>query len=134
MQEIVTFALINDKENTMQKKEKIVNPEYLTCPIRNVLAKFGDKWSLLVLYHLFVAENGVMRFNELRRNMTDCSQKMLSQTLKNLESNNLVNRKLYPEVPPRVEYSLTDIGKSLMPSLDGLIKWAKENFNNVVTA
>ncbi|BCS85258.1 MULTISPECIES: winged helix-turn-helix transcriptional regulator [Prevotella] len=118
----------------MQKKEKIVNPEYLTCPIRNVLAKFGDKWSLLVLYHLYVAENGVMRFNELRRNMTDCSQKMLSQTLKNLESNNLVNRKLYPEVPPRVEYSLTDIGKSLMPSLDGLIKWAKENFNNVVTA
>ena len=118
----------------MQKKEKIVNPEYLTCPIRNVLAKFGDKWSLLVLYHLYVAENGVMRFNELRRNMTDCSQKMLSQTLKNLESNNLVNRKLYPEVPPRVEYSLTDIGKSLMTSLDGLIKWAKENFNNVVTA
>ena len=116
----------------MQKKEKIVNPEYLTCPIRNVLAKFGDKWSLLVLYHLYVSENGVMRFNELRRNMTDCSQKMLSQTLKNLESNNLVNRKLYPEVPPRVEYSLTDIGKSLIPSLEGLIKWAKENFNSVV--
>ena len=116
----------------MQKKEKIVNPEYLTCPIRNVLAKFGDKWSLLVLYHLYVSENGVMRFNELRRNMTDCSQKMLSQTLKNLESNNLVNRKLYPEVPPRVEYSLTDIGKSLIPSLEGLIKWAKENFKSVV--
>ena len=134
MQEIVTFAIITKKKNTMQKKAKLVNPFYLTCPIRNVLAKFGDKWSLLVLYHLFVAENGVMRFNELRRNMTDCSQKMLSQTLKNLESNNLVNRKLYPEVPPRVEYSLTDIGKSLMPSLDGLIKWAKENFNNVVTA
>ena len=116
----------------MQKKEKIVNPEYLTCPIRNVLAKFGDKWSLLVLYHLYVSENGVMRFNELRRNMTDCSQKMLSQTLKNLESNHLVNRKLYPEVPPRVDYSLTDIGKSLIPSLEGLIKWAKENFNSVV--
>ena len=116
----------------MQKKEKIVNPEYLTCPIRNVLAKFGDKWSLLVLYHLYVSENGVMRFNELRRNMTDCSQKMLSQTLKNRESNHLVNRKLYPEVPPRVEYSLTDIGKSLIPSLEGLIKWAKENFKSVV--
>ena len=116
----------------MQKKEKIVNPEYLTCPIRNVLAKFGDKWSLLVLYHLYVSENGVTRFNELRRNMTDCSQKMLSQTLKNLESNHLVNRKLCPEVPPRVEYSLTDIGKSLVPSLEGLIKWANENFNSVV--
>ena len=74
-----------------------------------------------------------MRFNELHRRMSDCSQKMLSQTLKNLEKNHLVNRQLFPEVPPRVEYSLTEIGQSLMPSLEGLITWAKENFNQVVT-
>ena len=110
----------------MQKKEKIVNPEYLTCPIRNVLAKFGDKWSLLVLYHLYVSENGVMRFNELRRNMTDCSQKMLSQTLKNLESNHLVNRKLYPVVPPRVEYEITVLGQSLEHSIQALAQWMED--------
>ncbi len=114
------------------KEEERVNLAYFACPIRHVVAKFGDKWSLIVLYHLHMCDGGVMRFNELRRNMTDCSQKMLSQTLKNLEKNHLVNRKLYPEVPPRVEYSLTDLGKSLMPSLESLIKWAKENFDNVV--
>ena len=116
----------------MQKKEKIVDAGYLSCPIRNVIAQFGDKWSLLVLYYLHQA-GGAMRFNELHRRMTDCSQKMLSQTLKNLEKNHLVNRQQFPEVPPRVEYSLTEIGQSLMPSLEGLITWAKENFNQVVT-
>ena len=65
--------------------------------------------------------------------MTDCSQKMLSQTLKNLEQSHLVHRKVYPEVPPRVEYSLTETGKSLMPALAALIAWGKEHFNEVVT-
>uniref|UniRef100_A0AB33J8S9 Helix-turn-helix domain-containing protein n=1 Tax=Prevotella sp. GTC17254 TaxID=3236794 RepID=A0AB33J8S9_9BACT len=106
---------------------------YLNCPIRNVISHFGDKWSLLVLYHLHIEESGVMRFNELRRRMSDCSQKMLSQTLKNLERYHLVNRQIYPEVPPRVEYSLTDMGKSLMPCIEGLIAWAKDNFDRIVT-
>jgi len=66
--------------------------------------------------------------------LTCCnSQKMLSQTLKNLEQSHLVNRKVYPEVPPRVEYSLTETGKSLMPALTALISWGKEHFNEVVT-
>jgi len=64
--------------------------------------------------------------------MTDCSQKMLSQTLKNLEQSHLVNRKVYPEVPPRVEYSLTETGKSLMPALTALIAWGQEHFNDVL--
>lgn len=74
-----------------------------------------------------------MRFNELRRFMTDCSQKMLSQTLKNLEQSHLVHREVYPEVPPRVEYSLTGLGKSLMPSMNSVLKWSVEHFNEVVT-
>ncbi len=78
-------------------------------------------------------ETGVLRFNEIRRLMTDCSQKMLSQTLKNLEQSHLVHREVYPEVPPRVEYSLTDTGKSLMPALTALIAWGKEHFSEVVT-
>ncbi len=79
------------------------------------------------------SETGILRFNEIRRLMTDCSQKMLSQTLKNLEQSHLVNRKVYPEVPPRVEYSLTETGKSLMPALTALIAWGQEHFNDVVT-
>ena len=110
-----------------------IKAEYLACPIRQVVSRFGDKWSMLVLYMLHASETGVLRFNEIRRLMTDCSQKMLSQTLKNLEQSHLVHREVYPEVPPRVEYSLTETGKSLMPTLSALIAWGKEHFNEVVT-
>jgi len=87
----------------------------------------------LVLYMLHTNETGVLRFNEIRRLMTDCSQKMLSQTLKNLEQSHLVHREVYPEVPPRVEYSLTETGRSLMPAIIALIDWGKEHFDEVVT-
>ena len=110
-----------------------IKAEYLACPIRNVLSRFGDKWSMLVLYQLHVSETGLLRFNEMRRLMTDCSQKMLSQTLKNLEQCHLVHREVYPEVPPRVEYSLTDTGRSLMPVLTDLIAWGQQHFKDVVT-
>ena len=110
-----------------------IKAEYLACPIRNVISRFGDKWSMLVLFLLSRSETGVMRFNEIRRFMTDCSQKMLSQTLKNLEQSHLVHRQVFPEVPPRVEYSLTDTGKSLMPIITSLIEWSKEHFEDVVT-
>ena len=109
-----------------------VKAEYLACPIRNVISRFGDKWSMLVLFMLHKSDTGILRFNEIRRLMTDCSQKMLSQTLKNLEQSHLVHREVYPEVPPRVEYSLTE-GKSLMPAIMALIAWGKEHFNEVVT-
>ena len=111
-----------------------IRTEYLACPIRRVVSRFGDKWSLLVLFMLNKSETGVLRFNEIRRLMTDCSQKMLSQTLKNLEQSHLVHREVYAEVPPRVEYSLTETGKSLMPPVLSLIEWAMEHFDEVVTA
>ena len=110
-----------------------IKAEYLACPIRQVVSRFGDKWSLLVLFLLNRSETGVLRFNEMRRFMTDCSQKMLSQTLKNLEQSHLVHREVFPEVPPRVEYSLTETGRSLMPVLTALIDWGKEHFDEVVT-
>ena len=113
-------------------REERTRSEYLACPIRNVISRFGDKWSMLVLFMLNRSETGILRFNEIRRLMTDCSQKMLSQTLKNLEQSHLVNRKVYPEVPPRVEYSLTETGKSLMPAILALIDWGKEHFNEVL--
>ena len=110
-----------------------IKAEYLACPNRNVISRFGDKWSMLVLFMLHRSETGILRFNEIRRLMTDCSQKMLSQTLKNLEQSHLVHREVYPEVPPRVEYSLTATGKSLMPAIMALIEWGKEHFKEVVT-
>ena len=110
-----------------------IKAEYLACPIRNVISRFGDKWSMLVLFMLHRSETGILRFNEIRRLMTDCSQKMLSQTLKNLEQSHIVHREVYPEVPPRVEYSLTDTGKSLMPAIMALIEWGQAHFKEVVT-
>ena len=110
-----------------------IKAEYLSCPIRQVLSRIGDKWSLLFLFLLNKSETGVLRFNEMNRMMTDCSQKMLSQTLKNLEQYNLVHREVYPQVPPKVEYSLTETGKSLMPSITSLIDWAYQHFDDVVT-
>ena len=106
------------------KKEAI--PEYLTCPIRQVISRFGDKWSLLVLYTLDRSQTGVMRFNELHAHMSDCSQKMLSKTLKDLQASHLVGRKVYAEVPPRVEYTLTETGYSLKPILDAMWAWGAD--------
>ena len=113
----------------MRKINKEVDPQYMNCPIRNVIDKFGDKWSLLVLYQL--NDKGTLRFNDLHREMADCSQKMLSQTLKRLEQIGLISRTLYPEVPPRVEYCLTARGQSLMPHVSALIDWALEHFEEM---
>ena len=108
---------------------KEINAEYLTCPIRNVIDRFGDKWSLLILYHLNV--KGTLRFGEIFHEMTDISEKMLSAKLKDLERDHLIHRKSYPVIPPKVEYSLTPLGESLMPHIDSLIGWAVEHFQDV---
>lgn len=106
-----------------------INTAYLTCPIRNVIDRFGDKWSLLVLYHIH--KNGTLRFGQIYKEMTDVSQKMLSATLKNLERDNLIKRKAYPEVPPRVEYSLTPTGESMMPHIEALENGTVEHFQDI---
>lgn len=98
---------------------------YPDCPIRNIIARFGDKWSLLVLYTL--NQNTLMRFNSLRREIPDISQKMLTTTLRTLEEDGMVSRTVYAEVPPRVEYRLTDRAETLIPYIDSLIGWALDN-------
>lgn len=95
------------------------------CPIRNILSRFSDKWSLLVLYTLSMQPT--MRFNALRHGIPDISQKMLTNTLRTLEEDGFVTRTIYAEVPPRVEYSITDRARSLFPHIDSLIGWAKAN-------
>lgn len=96
------------------------------CPIRNILARISSKWPLLVIYTLN-SHRAAMRFNALQRAIPDISQKMLAQTLRTLEEDGFVIRTVYPEVPPRVEYVLTDRAQSLLPLVCDLISWAKEN-------
>ena len=97
------------------------------CPIRDVLSRLGDKWSMLVLN-----ANGTMRFSDIHKTIEDVSQRMLTVTLRTLESDGLVERKVYAEVPPRVEYCLTDTGGTLIPHIEGLVGWALENMNIIL--
>ncbi len=113
----------------MRKKE-VYNSIIEICPIRNVIARFGNKWALLVL--LVISENNPVRFNELSRLIPDMSTRVLSNTLKTLEADGLIIRTVYPQVPPRVEYSITTTGASLIPIIQQLTAWATENMKTVM--
>jgi len=108
---------------------KELDLQYPTCPIRNVMSRFGDKWSLLLL--CTIPTDGKLRYKELLKAVPDISQKMLSSTLKRLEEDHLIHREAYAGIPPRVEYSLTEMGKSLMPVLVQMIGWSQEHFEEV---
>lgn len=107
------------------------NFEETICPACGIIDRFGDKWSLRVL--VLLNENGVMRFNELLKATPGISQKMLTTTLRTLESHKLVNRKMYAEIPPKVEYNLTPLGQSLMKPLYNLIEWTLENVDEITS-
>ncbi len=111
--------------NTNEVKDAL----FPNCPIRNILSRIGDKWSMLVLYTLETDE--AKRFKELQRNIPDISQKMLTATLRMLEADGLVKREAFAEVPPRVEYSLSDKGKTLLPHINTLISWATDNMDDI---
>ena len=111
-------------------RTEIQNELYPDCPIRNILARISDKWSILILFTLNQSE--LMRFNALQKNIPDISQKMLTVTLRTLEEDGFVKRQVYAEVPPRVEYSLTDRATSLLPHINSLIMWAKENMDAIL--
>jgi len=98
--------------------------------VRELLTKIGDKWSIFLILSLDLL-GGRARFSELERAIPGISQRMLSVTLKNLERDGLVIRELFPEVPPRVEYEITDLGKSLIRPTQGLVDWAKANWERV---
>lgn len=114
----------------LEIKENLQKYTHLeACPIRNIIARFSGKWSILVL--CILSENENTRFNAIAKAIPDISPKVLSDTLKNLENDHLVKRRSFPEIPPRVEYSLTDLGKSLMPHIENLLGWAIDNFDAV---
>ena len=98
--------------------------------VRELLTRIGDKWSIFLILSLDLL-GGRARFSELERAVPGISQRMLSMTLKNLERDGLVIRELFPEVPPRVEYEITDLGKSLLHPMQGLVDWAKTNWQRV---
>lgn len=114
------------------QKAFIQDPIFPECPIRNVLARIGNKWTLATLYTLD-KQGAPMRFRDIAAANPDCSQKMLTQTLRGLEADGLVGRKVYPEMPPRVEYELTDRGRSFMPVMQQLMDWAYHNLHAIVT-
>jgi DNA-binding HxlR family transcriptional regulator len=104
------------------------SPDAAECPIRNVLDRIGDQWSLLVLLTL---TRGKLRFTELQRAIGDVSKRMLAETLRKLERDGFVRRKVYPEVPPKVEYQLGPLGKSLAAQLQPLVEWANKHHGEV---
>ncbi len=100
------------------------------CPIRNILSRITDKWSLVILYTL--QDCGTLRFKELQRAIPDISQKMLTTTLRTLTQDGFVSRRLYAQVPPKVEYSLTGRAESLLPHINGLVGWASDNMSAIM--
>lgn len=98
-------------------------PDLPACPVETTLSLIGDKWKVLILRDLMP---GTKRFGELRKSIGTVSQKVLTSQLRAMEENGLVGRKVYAEVPPRVEYSLTETGKSLKPILDSMWNWGEE--------
>lgn len=121
----------DEKKSLEQCRSKLTNGAApCFCPVRDILGRIGDKWSVLTMVELH--NNEVMRFSELSKAIPDVSQKMLTVTLRELEGHRLVTRKIYPEVPPRVEYRLTEVGKTLMPHVEGLIGWAMEHKDDCV--
>lgn len=102
--------------------------ELPACPVETTLTLIGDKWKVLILRDLMT---GTKRFGELKKSVGGVSQKVLTSQLRDMEESGIVNRKVYAEVPPRVEYSLTDLGKSLNPILDAMKCWG-EDYKNLL--
>lgn len=94
--------------------------EYPECPVETTLSVIGEKWKVLIIRDLMT---GTKRFNELKKSLTGITQKMLTQQLRELEKDGLIIRKVYPVVPPKVEYSLSELGKTLIPVINSLKDW-----------
>lgn len=115
----------------METIKRLVNVYAGTCPTRKVLDAIGDKWTVLIIGLL---HDGTKRFSELQRSIGGISQKMLTQTLRQLERDGLIQRTLYPEVPPRVEYCLTPLGKTLCAPIMAICAWAEEHIDEIMAA
>lgn len=104
--------------------------DYEYCRAAPVLEWLGNKWALAVLVR--ISESEPVRFNELYRTIPSVSEKVLSQVLRQLVTDGIVGRRLFPDVPPRVEYSVTDFGRTLLPHVEALMDWGRENFDRIM--
>jgi DNA-binding HxlR family transcriptional regulator len=107
------------------KKNDVLNPR---CPSRLVLDRIADKWTALIIQ---VLASGTRRYAELQREIGGISQKMLTQTLRSLERDGLVQRKVYPEVPPKVEYALSKLGRTLIEPLQAICRWSEKHLSEL---
>ena len=112
-------------------RDIIVDPHFPDCPIRNILTRISDRWSMLILFTLN-GKQEPMRYSDILAAIPDISQKMLTVALKNLEADGLVQRQAYAEIPPRVEYNITERAKTLMPHINSLVEWALENLTDIL--
>ena len=111
---------------TPKKECSETSGSHKTCPIFLTLGLIANKWSIQLLYNLLHADNKTLRFSQLQKALTGISQRELSKHLREFEKSGIVNRKVYPQVPPRVEYTLTDLGSSLFEPIDALSSWAEK--------
>lgn len=112
-------------------RDIIVDPHFPDCPIRNILTRISDRWSMLILLTLN-GKQEPMRYSDILAAIPDISQKMLTVALKNLEADGLVERHAFAEIPPRVEYNITQRAKTLMPHINSLVEWALENLADIL--
>ena len=115
-------------KNTDKQAERRIFINDENCPIRNVVAQIGDKWSILILFALV---DGADRFNSLKSRVQGISQRMLTQTLRDLERDGFVLRTVYPQVPVKVEYELTELGRGLTSSVWKLVSWADDHYDEI---
>lgn len=115
------------------KRSTVQDAMFPGCPVRNILARLCDKWALLVIYIQDRSGKESMRFMELKQQMPDISQRMLTMTLRTLEEDGYVTRTIFSEIPPRVEYALTERAKSLKPILDSLLQWSVDNMDDIMS-
>ncbi len=105
--------------------------DYEYCKAAPMLEWLGNKWALVVL--MKISENEPVRFNELYRNIPSISEKVLSQVLRQMTTDGIIRRELFPDVPPRTEYSVTDFGNTLLPHVEALINWGRDNFDTIMS-
>jgi DNA-binding HxlR family transcriptional regulator len=123
--QVVTFVT-NSYNNVSIEQNQLVmtknNSEVFSCPMEETLKVLGGKWKPVIIYFI---STDVRRFGELSRMVTGISKRMLTANLRELEDDNIISRKVYAEVPPRVDYTLTEVGQSLMPVIDLMYKWGE---------
>lgn len=119
-----------EKEIIMNSKDDLeINKCSETCPMEFAMTQISGKWKLVILWHIY--DKRIIRYGELKRSVSNITDKMLSNQLKELVSDNIIHKEVYQEIPPKVEYSLTEYGKSLIPIMEMLFKWGQEHLDKI---